>query len=89
MSTSHYSSRPAQTDKILSAWLKNPHNPQNELKKRRLYAAIWMAAGGILLMLDVIAIRFFATDAVESLVLAALTAPTGLFVMLCALEARK
>jgi len=89
MSTSHYSSRPAQTDKILSAWLKNPHNPANELKKRRLYAAIWMLAGGILLMLDAVAVRFFATDAVEVLVLAALTAPTGLFVILAGLEARK
>jgi polyferredoxin len=89
MSTSHYASRPAQTDKILSAWLKNPHNPANELKKRRLYAAIWMAAGGILLILDILAIRFFATDAVEALVLAALTAPTGIFVILAALEARK
>jgi len=89
MSTSHYSSRPAKTDKILSAWLKNPHTPQNELKKRRLYAAIWMLAGGILIMLDVVAIRFFATDAVEALVLAALTAPTALFVILCSLESRK
>jgi polyferredoxin len=88
MSTSHYSARP-DSDRILSAWLDNPHNPKNMLRKRHLYAAIWMAAGGILLMLDVIAIRFFATDAVEALVLAALTAPTGLFVMLCALEARK
>ena len=88
MSTSHYSSIP-KSDQILSAWLKNPHNPANELKKRRLYAAIWMAAGAILLIIDVIAIRFFATDAVESLVLAALTAPTGIFVILAALEARK
>jgi hypothetical protein len=40
-------------------------------------------------MLDILAIRFFATDAVEALVLAALTMPTGLFVLLAALEARK
>ena len=89
MSTSHYSSKPAQTDKILSAWLTNPDNPRNQRKHRHLYAAIWMAAGAILLMLDVVAIRFFATDAVEALVLAALTAPTGLFLILCSLEARK
>ena len=89
MSTSHYSSRTAQTDKILSAWLTNPDNPRNQCKRRHIYAAIWMAAGAILLMLDILAIRFFATDAVEALVLAALTMPTGLFVLLAALEARK
>jgi len=88
MSTSHYSSRP-KSDQILSAWLKNPHNPANELKKRRLYAAIWMLAGGVLLMLDVVAIRFFATNELEALILAALTMPTGIFIMLAALEARK
>ena len=48
-----------------------------------------MAAGAILLMLDILAIRFFATDAIEILVLAALTAPTGIFVILAGLEARK
>lgn len=89
MSTSHYSSRPAQSDKILSAWLTNPDNPRNQRKRRHLYAAIWMAAGAILLMLDILAIRFFATDAIEILVLAALTAPTGIFVILAGLEARK
>ena len=89
MSTSHYASRPAQTDKILSAWLRNPHNPTNELRKRRLYATLWMLGGGVILMLDLIAVRFFATDALEALTLAALTLPTGAFILLAGLEARK
>lgn len=88
MSTSHYSARP-DSDRILSAWLENPHNPKNLLRKRRLYAALWMAAGAVLLMMDVIAMRFFATNELEALTLAALTMPTGIFVILAALEARK
>lgn len=88
MSTSHYS-RPVAYDRVLSAWLTNPDNPRNQSRRRHIYAAIWMAAGAVLLLLDVAAIRWFATDALESLILAALTMPTGLFVVLAALEARK
>jgi hypothetical protein len=50
---------------------------------------MWMAAGAVLLMLDLVAIRFFATDALEALTLAALTMPTGLFIVAASLEARK
>ena len=50
---------------------------------------MWIAAGAVLLMLDLVAIRFFATDALEALTLAALTMPTGLFIVAAALEARK
>lgn len=88
MSTSHYS-RPVTHDRVLSAWLTNPDNPRNQSRRRHIYAAIWMAAGAVLLLLDVAAIRWFATDALESLILAALTMPTGLFVLVAALEARK
>lgn len=85
MSTSHYS-RPVAHDRVLSAWLTNP---RNQSRRRHIYAAIWMAAGAALLLLDVAAIRWFATDAFEALVLAALTLPTGLFVLVASLEARK
>jgi hypothetical protein len=88
MSTSHYS-RPVAHDRILSAWLTNPDNPRNQRKRRHVYAAMWMAAGAVLLMLDLVAIRFFATDALEALTLAALTMPTGLFIVAAAMEARK
>jgi hypothetical protein len=88
MSTSHYSSHP-DSDRILSAWLTNPDNPRNQSKRRHIYAAMWIAAGAVLLMLDLVAIRFFATDALEALTLAALTMPTGLFIVAAALEARK
>lgn len=88
MSTSHYS-RPVSHDRILSAWLTNPDNPRNQRKQRHIYAAMWMAAGAVLLMLDLVAIRFFATDALEALTLAALTMPTGLFIVAASLEARK
>ena len=89
MSTSHYSSRPAQSDKILSAWLRNPHNPQNLVRKRRLYATLWMLGGAVILLLDLIAVRNFASDALEAVTLAALTLPTGVFILLAGMEARK
>lgn len=88
MSTSHYASRPA-TDKVLSAWLYNPDNPTNLLRKRRLYAKMWMASAVVIGLFDVLAVRFFANDALEALILGALTLPTALFILLCAIEARK
>lgn len=88
MSISHYS-RPVAHDRVLSAWLTNPDNPTNILRKRRTYAALWMATGCVILLLDVLAVRFFATDALEALILAGLTVPTGVFVVLASLEARK
>lgn len=90
MSTSHYSSRPAQTDvgadTIRITRLDNP--PQNTARNTNLTAALWMLAGCLLLVCDGLALAHFANDPVEACILAALCMPTGLFVVAAAFQAR-
>ena len=48
-----------------------------------------MLGGAVILLLDLIAVRNFASDALEAVTLAALTLPTGVFILLAGMEARK
>jgi len=86
MSTSHYSSRPVQND-VGADTIRIPlHVPQN---RRRHSAAAWMFFGVCLLLADGAALAHFADSPLEAGILAALTMPTGILVILAALEARK
>jgi hypothetical protein len=74
---------------IQPAWLDNPYLPENTLKRTRLTAAIWLTIGVIILICDGLALAHFADNYVEALILGVLTVPSSIFVILCALEARK
>lgn len=71
------------------AWLNNPDIPENTRKRTRLAAALWFLAGCLLLMIDGLAMVHFCNTVTESFIFAALTAPTGFFIILAATEARK
>jgi hypothetical protein len=89
MSTSHYS-RPPQTDigcDTIRLPLGEPHlSPR---RPQRTAAAVWLLVGVALLMADGCAMAHFADSTVEAVIVAALTMPTGILVILAALEARK
>jgi hypothetical protein len=72
-----------------SAWLDNPDLPENTRKRSCLAAALWLFAGCILLMIDGLALVHFCSNTYESVLFAALTAPTGFFIICAAVEARK
>jgi len=90
MSTSHYSPRPPQGDvgrETIRLPVGDPHlSPR---RPQRTAAAVWLLVGVGLLMADGCAMAHFADSAVEAVIVAALTMPTGIFVILAALEARK
>jgi hypothetical protein len=90
MSTSHYSSRPAQND-VGSDTIRIPIAvcPPNAKKHTRLAATIWLLVGIGLLLADGCAMAHFADSGVEACIVAALTMPTGILVILAALESRK
>jgi hypothetical protein len=71
------------------AWLDNPYLPQNTPKYTRLCASLWVLIGVLILMADGCAMAHFADSTVEAVIVAALTMPTGILVILAALEARK
>jgi len=89
MSTSHYS-RPPQGDvgrDTIRLPVGDPHlSPR---RPQRTAAAVWLLVGVGLLMADGCAMAHFADSAVEAVIVAALTMPTGMLVILAALEARK
>lgn len=72
-----------------SAWLDNPDLPKNTRKRTRTFAALWLFLGIAILICDGIALKHFANNYAESVILALLTMPSAGFVILCALEARK
>jgi hypothetical protein len=88
MSTSHYS-RPAQND-VGADTIRIPlSETQNVRRHTKLVATIWLVIGVILLLADGTAMYHFANDALEASIIAILSMPTGVLVILAALEARK
>ena len=87
MSTSHYASRPAQED-VGSQTIRIPLASM-PATKRSIAPTIWLAVGICLLLADGVAVYKFADSPAESVILALLTMPTGILVILAALEGRK
>ena len=86
MSTSHYSSRPAQSD-IGSGTIRIPL--ENTRRHTRQRAGLWLAVGVVPLLCDGLALAHFANDAVEAVILGGLTIPMGVLVTIAGWEARK
>jgi hypothetical protein len=89
MSTSHYASRPAQNDVGSDTIRINHRVAPNTRRRTRATQLAWLAVGVALLITDGTAIFHFADSPVESVILALLTMPTGILVILAALEVRK
>lgn len=89
MSTSHYSSRPAQSD-IGRDTIRIPLQsvPANT-RRDNTTATIWLFVGIITLCADALAIRLFCQTPVETVILALLTVPLGVLTIIAALGARK
>jgi hypothetical protein len=88
MSTSHYS-RPAQNDVGADTIrISLADCPTNTRKHTRLAANIWLLVGIVLLLTDGTAMYHFADSPLEATIIALLTMPTGILVVLAALEAR-
>lgn len=87
MSTSHYASRPPQND-VGADTIRIPLDgvPKNV---RRTNAQFLFCIGILLLMADGLAMKYFAENLWEALIIAVLTVPLALLVIFCALEARK
>ena len=90
MSTSHYSSRPAQSDVGADTIrIPLPQVAPNRRRRTRATQLAWLAVGVMLLICDGTAVYKFADSPVESVILALLTMPTGILVILTALQVRK
>ena len=63
--------------------------PSNTYKKHRRVATAWMVVGILLLVADGIAMFAFSENVLEATVIACLSMPTGILVILAALNARK
>lgn len=87
MSTSHYSSRPAQSD-VGSDTMRIPLDgfPKNERRHTKLARHIWLCVGVMLLICDGTAMWHFAESALEASIIALLSMPTGILVILAALN---
>jgi len=88
MSTSHYSQRPYDADRD-TIRLPIAGESRNRRKHSRLTAACWVAVGVALLVADGTAMYHFADSALEATIIALLSMPTGILVILAGLEARK
>ena len=90
MSTSHYASRPAQND-VGADTIRIPLSqvPLNRRRHTRATQLAWLAVGVALLLADGTAVYKFADSPMESVILALLTMPTGILVILTALQIRK
>jgi hypothetical protein len=90
MSTSHYSSRPAQND-VGADTIRIPLSQAAPNRRRRTRATqlAWLAVGVALLLADGTAMYRYADSALESVCIALLTMPTGILVILAALQVRK
>ena len=89
MSTSHYSSRPPQGDVGRDTIRLPLGDPHLRPRPQRTAATGWLLVGIALLMADGCAMAHFADSVVEAVIVASLTMPTGILVILAALEARK
>jgi len=87
MSTSHYS-RPPQGDTGRDT-IRIPVGTLRPRRPQRTAATVWLLVGIGLLMADGCAMAHFAESAVEACIVAGLTMPTGVLVILAAMEARK
>jgi hypothetical protein len=89
MSTSHYASRPAQSD-IGRDTIRIPLQsvPANT-RRDNTTATIWLFVGIIVLCADALAMRVFAEDAVEAVIIALLTMPLGILTIVAAIQARR
>lgn len=88
MSTSHYS-RPARDIGADTIRIPLDGVPTNQRCHSRAAATIWLLIGIVLLLADGTAMAHFADSGVEAVIIALLTMPTGILVILAALEARK
>lgn len=89
MSTSHYASRPAQTDIGADTLRINHRVAPNTRRRTRATQLAWLAVGVALLLADGTAVYKFADSPIESVILALLTMPTGILVMITAMQVRK
>lgn len=89
MSTSHYSSRPAQSD-IGRDTIRIPLDsvPRNT-RRTPTAATLWLIVGCIVLCCDALAMRVFAEDAVEAVIIGILTMPLGILTIVAAIHARR
>jgi len=89
MSTSHYASRPEQSD-VGSNTIRIPLDrvPKNTRRHSNLTIRLWMAIGVALLIADGTAMVHFADSPLEASIIAFLTMPTGILVMLAAINTR-
>lgn len=89
MSTSHYSSRPAQSD-IGADTIRIPLEgiPQNRKRRIRLAQQVYFFVGVALLIADGTAMHHFADSVIEAVIIAALTFPTAALVIAAALQMR-
>jgi hypothetical protein len=87
MSTSHYSRRDYE---VGSDTIRLPIAPevQNRRKHTRLTANLWILVGVMLLLCDGTAMYHFADSPLEATIIAILTMPTGILVIIAALQAR-
>ena len=89
MSTSHYSSRPAQND-VGNDTIRIPRDrvPKNTRRHTRLAQQMWFFVGVALLIADGTAMYHFADSALEACIIAAPTLPTAVVVILAACNTR-
>jgi len=64
-------------------------SPTNQRRHSRQVANLWLMVGVLLLICDAIAMAHLADDTIEACIIAFLTMPTGILVIIVALEARK
>ena len=89
MSTSHYSSRPAQSDVGADTIrISLDRVPKNTRRHTRLAQQMWFFVGVALLIADGTAMCHFADSALEACIIAALTLPTAVVVILAACNTR-
>jgi hypothetical protein len=88
MSTSHYSRRDYE---VGSDTIRLPIAPelQNRRKHTRLTANIWIIVGIMLLICDGTMMYVYADSPLEATIIALLSMPTGILVIIAALQARK
>lgn len=69
--------------------IRLPLKNEPRVASREAHATVLLGLGIILLLLDGCGLAHFADSIPEAFIFAALTMPAGIFVVICALEARK
>lgn len=89
MSTSRYSSRPAQND-VGSDTIRIPLDGvrKNTRRHSKLTIKLWVLIGVAMLVADGTAMVHFADSPLEASIIAFLTMPTGILVILAAINTR-